>query len=123
MKRKQPRPGSIGSTPFPVRRALAKLGQDIQNARKRRRLTQQIVADRAGISRSTLCKLEKGEGGVSLETLARVLFALGLLDSLQDLADLRNDPVGLHLAEESLPKRVRVKRIFRDVKELTRNGP
>jgi len=107
--RKKPSPGSIGSTPFPVRHALAKLGRDLGNARKRRRLTQKIVAARAGISRGTLIKLEKGDGGVSLEGFARVLFALGMLDSLKDLADLRNDPVGGTLLEEDLPQRVRIK--------------
>lgn len=41
---------------------------------------------------------------------ATVLFALGLLEPLHALADVRNDPVGLSLDEENLPKRIRLPR-------------
>lgn len=54
------------STPLPVKRALVKLGQDLCNARKRRRIPTELAAERAGISRATLGKIEKGDEGVSL---------------------------------------------------------
>jgi len=93
--------------PIPVRRALKKLGQDIRDARRRRRITTEILAERASISRATLHKVEKGDPGVSLGNYANVLFALGLADRLASLADVRSDALGLELAEEQLPQRVR----------------
>ena len=39
-----------------------------------------------------------------------VLFALGLIDRLSEVADVRHDEVGLALEEEALPKRVRIPR-------------
>jgi transcriptional regulator with XRE-family HTH domain len=93
--------------PIPVLRALRKLGEDISYARKRRRLPTALVAERAGISRVTLSKLEKGDPGVSLGLFASVLMALDLLDRLESLADSQYDSKGLMLEEENLPQRIR----------------
>lgn len=93
--------------PLPVKRALRKLGQDIRDARRRRRISTEILAERASISRSTLYKIEKGDPGVALGSYATVLFALGLVDHLAKLADARADTVGLELEEEQLPQRIR----------------
>jgi hypothetical protein len=92
--------------PIPVQRALRKLGSDICDARRRRRIPAAVLAERASISRTTLVKVEKGGAGVSFGTYATILFSLGMLDRLSDLADVRHDDVGLMLAEESLPKRI-----------------
>src|SRR5437899_3549446 len=88
--------------PIPVSRALRKLGHDLRDARRRRRIPVAIMAERASISRMTLNRLEKGDPGVSMGTYATVLFVLGMADRLADLADLRNDSVGLTLEEEHL---------------------
>ena len=93
--------------PLPVLRVLRKLGGDIRDARLRRRVPTKIMAERASVSRTTLNKVEKGDPGVSLGIYATVLFVLGLVDSLGDLADIRGDAVGLELVEESLPQRIR----------------
>ena len=97
-------------TPVPVTRALRKLGHDIRDARRRRRIPVAILAQRASISRTTLNKVEKGDPGVSLGTYATVLFVMGMVERLTDLADPRNDAVGLELEEEHLPKRIRLSR-------------
>ena len=97
--------------PLPVKRALAKLGHDIRNARLRRRIPTTIMAQRAFITRPTLQKVERGDPGVSLGIYATILFILGLTQHLADLADVRTDEVGLALEEERLPKRIRTKRI------------
>lgn len=55
----------------------------------------------------TLNKVEKGDPGVSIGTYSTVLFVLGLLDRLRDLADVAADAIGRELDEENLPKRVR----------------
>jgi len=93
--------------PLPVKRALAKLGDDLKSARLRRRLTTTMVAERAFITRSTLVKAERGDPGVSLGIYATVLFVLGLADRIAGLADVRTDDLGLQLEEGRLPQRVR----------------
>ena len=93
--------------PLPVKRALAKLGEDIRNARLRRRITTTTMAERAFITRMTLRKVERGDPGVGLGIYATVMFVLGLTPRIADLADSRADDVGLQLEEERLPKRIR----------------
>lgn len=92
--------------PGPVKAALKKLGADIRDARRRRRIPTTLMAERAFISRATLGRLEKGDPRVSFGSYATVLFVLGLTDSLRNLVDANNDPVGRTLEEERLPKRI-----------------
>jgi hypothetical protein len=93
--------------PLAVRRALRKLGGDVRDARKRRGLTAEIVAERAFTTRPTLQRIEAGDGGVGIGIYAAVLNALGLLDPLSQLADPSTDRVGQQLAADALPSRVR----------------
>lgn len=93
--------------PLPVKRALAKLGDDIRSARLRRRIPTTVMAERAFITRTTLQKVERGDPGVSLGIYAVVLFILGLTPRLAELADARADERGLQLEEERLPQRIR----------------
>lgn len=92
--------------PIPVRHALRKLGHDVRDARRRRRIPVAIAAQRASISRTTLVKIEKGDPGVGIGIYATVLFVLGMVDRLADLADPKHDTVGLQLEEEHLPQRI-----------------
>src|SRR4051812_25847214 len=96
--------------PIPVLRALRKLGRDVRDARRRRRIPAAILAERASISRMTLNKIENGDQGVYIGNYAAVLFALGLVDRLADLADTAHDSVGRELEEEHLPQRIRLAR-------------
>src|SRR5205807_9307951 len=73
--------------PIPVNAALQKLGDDIRNARRRRRIPTAVMAERAFVTRTTLGKVEKGDPGVSIGTYATVLFILGMKERLSDLAD------------------------------------
>ena len=100
---------SQATLPIPVRRALRKVGTDIRDARRRRRIPTAVMAERALISRMTLNKVEKGNPGVSLGIYATVLFVLGMTDRLAELADARHDAVGLSLEEERLPQRIRIR--------------
>ncbi|MBM3779231.1 MAG: hypothetical protein FJW23_13520 [Acidimicrobiia bacterium] len=93
--------------PVPVRRALRQLGSDIRDARLRRRIPVAVAAERASIGRSTLNRVEKGDPNVALGIYATVLFVLGLVDRIAEVADARNDATGLQLQEEQLPKRIR----------------
>lgn len=96
--------------PIPVLRSLRKLGRDIRDARRRRRIPTAILAERASISRTTLNKIEDGDGGVYIGNYAAVLFALGLADRIADLADATHDKVGREFEEEHLPERIRLSR-------------
>ncbi|AXB80715.1 helix-turn-helix domain-containing protein [Novosphingobium sp. P6W] len=87
--------------------ALARLGRDIRAARLRRNIARTDLAARAGTSASTIVRLENGDPGVGIGALADVLVALGLIDRLVDLVDVRNDELGLALAAEKLPQRGR----------------
>ena len=93
--------------PIPVTRALRKLGHDIKDARRRRRLPMAIVTERASISEPTLIRIERGHPKVAMASYATVLFVMGMVDRLADLVDPKNDPVGLQLEQENLPKRIR----------------
>lgn len=96
--------------PIPIKRALSKLGADLRDARRRRRIPTALMAERAGISRMTLNKIESGDRGVSMGSYATVLFVLGMTSRLYELADPRHDAIGLSLEAEHLPKRIRLPR-------------
>lgn len=88
-------------TVFPQeRRLLNALGERVRLARKRRRLASAAIAGRAGISRSTLHKVETGDPGVTLGSVLRVLAALGLEGDLNALA--ADDKVGRKLQDLAL---------------------
>lgn len=93
-----------------IGRAIARLGEDMSRARRRRRLSRASLAERSGVSEATLKRLEKGDGSVALENFARALHVLGELDRLEKLLDSGTDELGLVLMDEQLPKRVRRRR-------------
>jgi hypothetical protein len=93
-----------------VRRTLRKLGLDIRDARRRRRLPAEVVAQRAFTSRPTLRRIEAGDTAVGIGIYAAVLQALGLLEGLAALADPSRDETGLELASAALPQRARSRR-------------
>ena len=95
--------------PAAVRKALRKLGADIHDARRRRRLPMAIVAERAFTSRSTLQRIEDGDVNVSMGIYAGVLQALGLLDGLSQVADIVHDKIGQALESANLPKHIHLK--------------
>lgn len=67
-------------------RMLSELGGNLRLARLRRRLSAQQIADRAGISRSTMQNLEKGSPSVSVGNLLQVMVVLGLEHDFSGLA-------------------------------------
>jgi transcriptional regulator with XRE-family HTH domain len=90
-----------------IARSLAKLGHDIEVARRKRRLTVANVCERAGISAPLYARLARGEPGTSIGAYARVLFALGVGTPFDSLLDAAQDDAGLLLEEARLPKRIR----------------
>lgn len=79
--------------------------------RKLRGLTQSQLADRSGVSRTTIVRLEAGDGGVTLETAFRVLRGLGILDQVQKALDPYESDVGRLRSDEQLPQRVRPRKL------------
>ena len=85
---------------------LPQMGEQIRLARLRRDLPVEMVADRAGISRTTLWSVEKGSPSVAMGTYAAVLHALGGMD--QDLLLVaRDDKLGRTLQDLNLTVRKR----------------
>ena len=95
------------SLPPRIARSLAKLGRDIDVARKKRRLTIAALCERAGISAPLYARLVDGAPGTSIGAYVMVLFALGMGTPFDSLMDAAKDDTGLLLEEERLPKRVR----------------
>ena len=87
--------------------SLEKFGQDIDIARKKRRLTVKNLCERAGISIPLYRRLVKGSPGTSIGACAMILFALGRDTPFASLMDSSEDYTGLLLEESRLPKRVR----------------
>lgn len=102
------------STPPAVQRALREIGHELGVWRKLRGLTQSQLADRSGVHRDTIGRLERGDGGVSLENVLRALRGLGLVETLTRSLDPYESDVGRMRSDEQLPRRVRPQRLSDD---------
>ena len=85
---------------------LEQMGEQIKLARLRRRLSTELVAERAGISRATLWNVEKGSPSVAIGIYAAVLHALGNMDN-DFLLVAKDDEFGRTLQDLELPVRRR----------------
>lgn len=82
---------------------LVSFGERLRLARLRRRFSAATVAERAGITRSTLYRAEKGDPGVAMGTYLSVLRVLGLHGDVDALA--RDDELGRKLQDLEMPER------------------
>ncbi len=92
-----------------VQRRLTEVGENIRLARLRRRISATMMAERAGITRTTLRSLENGDPGVSFGSYATVLFVLGLDSDLlllgcDDVLGRKLQDIGLETKKRA-PKR------------------
>ncbi|MDN8616424.1 helix-turn-helix domain-containing protein [Variovorax ginsengisoli] len=97
-----------GTTPGAVADRVSQLGQRIRSARTRRKLRREDLAQRAGVSRSTLEAIERGELTTGIGAYVRALWAMGLDQELDLIADPGLDRDGLALELSAVTKRVRV---------------
>jgi transcriptional regulator with XRE-family HTH domain len=81
-------------------KVMEQVGENIKLARKRRKLTTIQVSERAGIDRSTLYQIEKGNGRVSMAAYFNTLRVLGLQDDFLKLA--HDDILGRKLQDLNL---------------------
>lgn len=86
-------------------RLLNRLGENLRLARLRRAYSAETVAQRAGITRKTLYRVERGDPAVALGIYARVLQALGLEADLEKVA--ADDALGRKLQDSKLQPRER----------------
>lgn len=80
---------------------LKTMGKQIKFARLRRSLSAELVAERAGISRVSLWKIEKGDPSVDMGIYAAVLHALNNLDK-DLLLVAKDDEMGRQLQDLNL---------------------
>ena len=97
--------------PPTVRRSLVKLGRDVSVARRKRRITQAMMAERIGVAEATYLRIERGDPTVGIAAFAMTLFVLGLGTPFAELVDAARDDQALLLDVERLPARVRARKI------------
>jgi transcriptional regulator with XRE-family HTH domain len=79
---------------------LDQLGENIKLARLRRKLSTAQVAERSGITRTTLWQIERGASQVAIGAYCQALFVLGLADDLLKVAT--DDELGRRLQDAEL---------------------
>lgn len=96
-------------TSFIVDRALKKLGGDLKDARRRRRIKTTLMAERLGVTRATLERMENGSASVSMGTYAMALYSLNpaKLDELASIFSREKDVMGQIISDRDLPQRIR----------------
>ncbi|SEI45992.1 MULTISPECIES: helix-turn-helix transcriptional regulator [unclassified Achromobacter] len=90
---------------FEAAEALARLGANVRTARLRRNETEATLASRMGVSRATINRLERGDGGVSLALAIEALLLYGFGDQVFALGDPDADGVGKRLDALRRPSR------------------
>ena len=90
-----------------VEQILKKFGADLRDARLRRELSQEQIAERFNTTTSTIMKMEKGDPKTAIQIYALALHMYGKIDALEMLIDRTNDPLSLDLTDRKLPKRIR----------------
>jgi len=78
------------------------LGARLRAARMRRRMTQEVLAQRVGVSVPTIGKLENGDPSTSMATVLRTLTALGLAEDIDRIA--AEDALGRALQDSALKR-------------------
>lgn len=92
---------------YRIERELTEFGQHVRGWRMVLGLTAQQVAERAGITRDTLRKIEAGDPGVGFGNVAQVLRALGVLGQVVNAIDPLGSDIGRLRAGNLSKKRAR----------------
>lgn len=94
------------AAPAAVTSAVQQLGANVATARVRRGLRQEDLAKKAGISKVTMNRIEAGALGTGIGAYTAVLWAMGLQDAVERLADPDDDIEGITLEAARRPLRV-----------------
>ncbi|AZS79673.1 MULTISPECIES: helix-turn-helix transcriptional regulator [Achromobacter] len=90
---------------FDAAEALIRLGANVRTARLRRGESESVLASRMGVSRATIARLERGDGGVSLALAIEALLQYGYGEQVFALGDPEQDGVGKRLDAMRRPRR------------------
>lgn len=82
---------ALDAMPPAVAKQLRLLGENLAIARKRRRESLKLWAQRIGVSEPTLARLENGDASVSMGAYATALWLMGRANALADLANPAHD--------------------------------
>lgn len=97
----------LEAPPYPVERALKRLGKNLRTARIRRNLTIEEVAEKIGAGPRAIAAAEGGKTSTGVAVFVALLWAYGLLDPFSELADPARDAEGLTLSLSREPSRAR----------------
>ena len=100
--------------PLAVEEALKRLGRNIRTARLRRRLTEQQLAERIGVSRKVVGDIETGKRTTAIAAYIGALWALGLSGDLSAVADPDRDEEGKALERSRSPRTAPKRRALDD---------
>ena len=90
--------------PGAVERSLTELGEHIRIARKRRKQSLALWAERMQVSIPTIQKMEAGDPAVSIATYATALWLIGRVKALSEIANPANDEMALLQELKDIPK-------------------
>ncbi len=102
------------SPPFAVERALKALGANLRTARLRRNLTLEDVARKVGVTRQLVASAERGKPSTSIGVYAALLWVVGMVDRLAEVASPETDEEGTALARSRERSRAARKRLGND---------
>lgn len=107
-----PRNPLTAAPPFEVEVSLKALGANIRTARLRRGLSAEVVAQKIGVTRQTVADAERGKPTTAIAVYAGLLWALGLVGQLAEVASPLTDEEGRALAMQHEPKRARSREVL-----------
>lgn len=90
-----------------VRLSARRIGENLSAWRRLLGLTAEEMADKAGVSRNTISRLENGDPSVSMATFLGVLRVCSVLDLVEDATDPYESDLGRARADQLIPQRVR----------------
>lgn len=94
-------------TPAAIELSAKRIGGHLATWRKLNGITSADLAERVGVGRATISRLENGDPGVSLETVLKACRVLGILGIVEASFDPAGTQFGRLRLSEELPKRVR----------------
>jgi len=99
----------MGFHSYIVCQGLKRLGNDLKDARRRRRIKAELMAERLGVTRATLDRMERGEPTVSIGTYMNAIYALDpdKLTGFVSIFSGEKDILGQTISDRELPKRIR----------------
>ncbi len=97
----------LTAPPYPVEKAIKRLGKDLRTARLRRNLTISDVAEKIGTGPRAVSDAEKGKVSTGIAVYTALLWAYDLLRPMDSLADPATDQEGLALANSWERQRAR----------------